>query len=124
MKVLIAFAFALTGILVGMDAYVKVYLPDGPKSEAFRLRRGLQLGAVSSTVSLLTCVLFFYFPPASLSLFWPIAVYALAGNILNLVSVVYCLREITPRGLFAALVVLLNQALWILLLILAVTVNF
>ena len=124
MKVLIAFAFALTGILVGMDAYVKVYLPDGPKSEALRLRRGLQIGAASSGISLLTCVLFFYFPPASLSLFWPLAVYLLTGNILNLVAVVYCLREITPKGLLAALVVLLNQALWILLLILTVTATF
>jgi hypothetical protein len=124
MKVLIAFSVAFTGALFGMGIYAKSNPPEISERGVVSLRRGLQVGTVSSTVVLLLYIIMFYFPPVSPSLVWPLVLTAFAGNILNLVSLVYCLRELSGESLCAALVVLLNQFLWILFAIRAMTVDF
>jgi len=65
-----------------------------------------------------------YRPPVSPSIFWPITLCAIAGNILNVTSLVCCLREFSVESLFAAFFVLLNQFLWILYALRAITVDF
>jgi len=124
MKVLIAFAVAFTAALFGMGIYTKSHPPEASEKGVVWLRQGLRIGAVSSTVVLLLYIIMFYFPPVSPSLVWPLMLTAFAGNILNLVSLVYCLRELSGESLCAALFVLLNQFLWILYAIRAMTVDF
>jgi hypothetical protein len=121
---LITIAFALTGTVVGMGVYLKSHPPDSSERGIFWLRRGLWLGALSSAAVLVLFSVMFYFPPVSPSLFWPLALSALAGNVLNLVSLIYCLRELSGESLCAAFVVLLNQFLWILYAIRGITVDF
>jgi hypothetical protein len=124
MKELIIFAFILSATLIAMGTYVKAHPPDASATGVLWLRRGLQVGIASSTVVLLIYIVMFFFPPVSPSLVWPLILFACAGNILNLVSLVYCLRELNGESLFAALFVLLNQLLWALFALRAMTVDF
>ena len=114
MKVLTAFAFILTAALCGMGIYVKSHPPEASAKGVFWLQRGLRLGAVSAAAVLLLYIAILYFLPASPSLFCPLMLCAFAGSILNLVSLFYCLRERNGESLCAAVLVLLNQFLWIL----------
>jgi hypothetical protein len=66
----------------------------------------------------------FYFPPVSPARNLPLVLVAFVGNILNLVAIVDCLRELSGESLFAAFVVLLNQLLWILYALRVMTVDF
>jgi hypothetical protein len=114
MYVLIASAAALTAILIGMGFYIKSHPPEASEKGVFWLQRGLRLGAVSATAVLLLLSGILYFQPSSPSLFWPLMVPALAGSVLNLVSLGYCLRERNGESLCATCFVLLTQLLWIL----------
>jgi hypothetical protein len=124
MKISIAFAVAVTAAVFGMGIYVKSHPPEGSQKGILWLRRGLRVAAVSSTAILSLFIVMFYFPPVSPSLVWPLMLSAFAGNILNLVSLVYCLRELNGESLCAAFLVLLDQFLWILYAIRAMTVDF
>jgi hypothetical protein len=121
---LIAFAFVVAAALLGMSVYTKSHPPDVSSSSMRRLRRGVRLGAASATLVLLLYVAMLYFPPVSPSLFWPLTIGALEGNILNLVSLIFCLRDLNGRSLFSATLVVLGQFLWVLYAIRAVTVEF
>lgn len=114
MQILVVSGAVLTAILVGMGLYIKSHPPEASANGIRWLQRGLRLGAASAAAVLLLLVAIWYFQPSSPSLFWPLMVCALAGSILNLVSLGYCLREHNGESLCAALFVLLNQFLWIL----------
>ena len=107
-----------------MWIYIRSHPPDASVRGVLWLRRGLRLGTVSSTAVLLLYLMMLYFPPVSPSLFWPLTLCALAGNILNLVSLVSCLRELNGKSLFAGFLILLSQMLWILFALLAMSVDF
>jgi hypothetical protein len=113
MLVLIATAFVVTGVLVGLGFYVKSHPPDVSSMGVRSLQRALRLGAISSTAVLLLYIIMFYFPLVFRSRNLPLVLCALAGNILNLAALVDCLREISGESLFAACFVLLDQLLWI-----------
>jgi hypothetical protein len=113
MNVLIACAAALTAILVGMDLYTQSHPPDASEKGVLWLQRGLLLGAISATAVLLLLIAILFLQPLSPSLFWPLMIPAVAGSVLNLFSLAYCLRERNSESLLAACFVLLNQFLWI-----------
>jgi hypothetical protein len=114
MRELIASAAVLTVVLVGMGVYIRSNPPEASPKGVSWLRRGLQLGAGSAMAVLLLLIAILYFEPFSPLLFWPLMSCAFAGSILNLVSLVYCLRERNGESLCAAGFVVLNQFLWIL----------
>ena len=114
MQILIAFALILTIALSGMALYVKSQPPEASGKGVFRLLRGLRLGTISAVAVLLLFIAIRYFLPPSPSLFWTVMLFALAGNILNLISLVYCLRELNGKSILGGFLVLLNQLLWIL----------
>jgi hypothetical protein len=124
MPTLIAIAFVVTAAILALGVHAKSYSPNGSVAGVRGLRRGLRLGAVSSTAILLLYIIMFYFPPVSPARNLPLVLCALVGNILNLAAVVDCLRELNGESLFAAFVVLLNQLLWILYALRVMTVDF
>lgn len=124
MAVLATFSFVLAGIVFGMGAYIKSHPPEVSARGVLFLKRGLQLGAASSTAIFLLYAMMLYRPPVSPSLFWPLALIALAGNVLNLISLAYCLRVLSGESLFTATLVSLGQVLWILFALRAITVDF
>jgi hypothetical protein len=119
MQILIAIAVALSGALFWMTHYVKSHPPDTTEAGLLHLQRGLQLGKISSAALLVLYVLMYRFAPVNLGLVWPVILITLAGNALNLVSLIDCLRELNAEVLVAALLVLLCQVLWVLFGILA-----
>jgi hypothetical protein len=124
MRTLIATALIVTVAIFALGVHAKSYAPGGSAAGVRGLRRGLRLGAVSSTAILLLYVIMFYFPPVSPARNLPLVLCAFVGNILNLAAVVDCLRELSGEGLFAAFVVLLSQLLWILYALRVMTVDF
>jgi hypothetical protein len=124
MLVLIATAFAVTGVLVALRVYVKSHPPDVTTVGVLSLQRALLLGAISSTAVLLLYIIEFYFPLVFRSRNLPLFLCAFAGNILNLVALVDCFRELSGECLFAACFILLNQVLWIFYGLIVLTVDF
>jgi hypothetical protein len=124
MNVLVVAAFLLAAMVSGTSLYVKLRPPEMSSTGVAWLRRGLKLGMISSVSVLVLYLVMLYRPPVSPSIFWPITLCAIAGNILNLVSLVCCLRELSVEGVFGALLVLLNQFLWVLYALRAMTVDF
>jgi hypothetical protein len=114
MRELTVLVFVLAVGLYGMRIYIKSHPPQASPKGVFWLHRGLRLGAVSSTVLLFLYIGVLYFVPTSPSLFWPLMLPAIGGSVLNLASLIYCLRERNGKSVFAAILVLLNQLLWIL----------
>jgi hypothetical protein len=107
-----------------MWVYVKSHPPEASAKGVLWLGRGLRLGTASSIAVLLLYIATLFFPPVNPSLFWPLAMCAFAGNILNLISLASCLREINGESLFAGVLVLLVQFLWILYAIRVMSVDF
>jgi hypothetical protein len=124
MRTLIAVALVVTAAIFALGVHVKYHAPNASVSGVRGLRRGLRLGAVSAMAILLLYIIMFYFPPVSPARNLPLVLVAFVGNILNLVAIVNCLRELTGESIFAAFVVLLNQLLWILYALLVMTVDF
>ena len=97
--------------LFGMRAYLKTHSPDLSETELRGLMRGLGLG-VASTIVL---PLFYVVAGLERSRFLgnlPYVLAALAGNIVNVLAVYRCLRRVTAPGLFAGLILVLIQLLW------------
>jgi hypothetical protein len=88
------------------------------------LKRGVRLGIVSTVSILLLNLWTLWLPPVSPSMVLPLEICALFGNALNIVSLIFCLRELTGEGLFTATFLILNQILWVLFAIRALTVDF
>jgi hypothetical protein len=111
MKILlVVFAFVPAGTFFALRAYFKAHPPDSSETGIRGLQRGLKLGAASA-VALPAAYILLYFLPANLGNL-PHLVCALAGNIVNLCGLVDCLRELSGESLFAALLLVLTQLLW------------
>jgi hypothetical protein len=73
-------------------------------------------------IVLVLFIIMLHFPPMFFSL--PLLLCALAGNVLNLMALVDCLRELSGESLFAACFILLSQLLWILYALLIAFADF
>jgi hypothetical protein len=124
MQILIGFALAISVGLLGMSIYIRLHPPEGSVEGTRYLQRGLRLGTASAITVSLLFVAMHLFPPISLSTIQPLALVAVTGNIVNAIAVVCCLRELSGESLCATFLILLNQALWILYGLLALTVQF
>ena len=107
---LVALAFGPAATLLALRAYFKTHPPDSSEAGIRGLRRGLKLGAASATALPLAYILL-YFRPVTLGTL-PYLVCALAGNIVNLCGLVDCFRELSGESLFAALLLIFTQLLW------------
>ena len=124
MMILVAIAIAISGAISGFSLYIKSHPPDASIPGISSLRRGLQLGIMSSTSVSLLYIVMLFFPLVIPSRNLPFVLCAIGGNLLNLAAGIYCLRELTGESLFAGLLVLLNQLLWILYALRVLTVDF
>jgi hypothetical protein len=114
----------LAAALFALGIYFKYRPPDMSAAGARNLQQALWLGS-ASPIALMLLVAAGYFhrhigpglPVLSL-------VCAYLGNIFNLVAVFLCLSELSGESLFAGLLLLLTQALWVLYALLAVFSNF
>jgi hypothetical protein len=111
---MIAVAFIVTAAIVAMGAYIKSHPPDASELGVRRLRLGLRLGTASSATAFLVWVLMLCFPGAFLTRNVLLVLLGVAGNIVNVMGLVDCLRELNGESLFAALLLVFSQLLWIL----------
>ncbi len=111
---MIVVAFVVMAAIVGMGTYIKSHPPDASELGVQRLRIGLRLGTASSAAVLLVYILMFCFPGAFLTRNVFLVLLGVAGNIVNLMGLVDCLRELNGESLFAALLLVFSQLLWIL----------
>jgi hypothetical protein len=102
---------------------LKKHLPDASPDSNRSLERGLRVGTFSS-MGLFLLYVVTYFRPAALGRNAPYALCALVGNVANLAALVFCLRELSGESLFAALLLALEQLLWVLYAVTAVLVDF
>jgi hypothetical protein len=123
MQVLIASAFLLACAVPLLRLYLNKYLPDASPDSNRSLQRGLRIGTLSA-IGLLLLYIVTYFRPAALGRNAPYVLCALVGNVANLAALVFCLRELNGESLFAALLLVLEQLLWILYAVTAVLVDF
>jgi hypothetical protein len=114
MSTVIVVALVVTIAIIVMSMYVRSHPPDASERGVRRLRLGLRLGTASSTTVLLIFVLMLYFPGSFLTWNLLLVLLGVAGNIVNLMAVVDCLRELNGESLFAALLLVFSQLLWIL----------
>ena len=114
MSTMIAVAFIVTAAIVAMGAYIDSHPPDASELGIRRLRLGLRLGAASSATVFLLWALMLCFPGAFLTRNVLLVLLGVAGNVLNLMGLVDCLRELNGESLFAALLLVFSQLLWIL----------
>jgi hypothetical protein len=124
MRVLVVVALALTATLSGLGFFLKSHPPELSAGGVLSLRRGILVGMASSSAVSAVFIAILIWPPVAPSLFWPLALCAAAGNLLNLVALIFCLREVIGESIFTAFILLLIQALWILFALRAVTVDF
>jgi hypothetical protein len=114
MNTLTIVAFIVTAAIIAMGIYTKSHPPDASELGVQRLRIGLRLGTASSATILLIFVLMICFPGPFLAWNLLLVLLGVAGNIVNLLGVVDCLRELNGESLFAALLLIFSQLLWIL----------
>jgi hypothetical protein len=123
MQVLIVSAFLLACAVSLLRLYLNKHPPDASPDSNRSLQRGLLVGTVSSIVVFLLYIVS-YFQPAAFGRNAPYVLCALVGNVANLAALVFCLRELNGENLFAALLLVLEQLLWILYALRAVLVDF
>jgi hypothetical protein len=104
-------AFAPAVLLVALRIYWKSHPPDLSEIGVQGLQRGLKLGALSATALPLLCILFNFRPVSGGNIFYFVC--AVARNIVNLAAITDCLRELSGQSLFAALVLIGTQLLWV-----------
>jgi hypothetical protein len=113
MSAMIVVAFVVMVAIVVMRTYIKSHPPDASELGVRRLQIGLRLGMLSSAAILLTFLVLAYFPAVHYIPNLPFALFGVAGNIVNLMGIVDCLREVNGEALFAALLLVFSQLLWI-----------
>jgi hypothetical protein len=113
MDTFVIVAFVVTVAISAMGTYTKIHPPDASELGAQRLRIGLRLGMISSATILLTFLILAYVSAAQHIPKLLFILFGLAGNIFNLMGIVDCLREVNGQALFAALLLVFSQLLWI-----------
>jgi hypothetical protein len=113
MDTLLIVALVVMLAIVAMGTYIKSHPPDASELGVQRLRIGLRLGMLSSAAILLMFLVLAYFPAVHRIPNLPFALFGVAGNIVNLMGIVECLREVNGEALFAALLLVFSQLLWI-----------
>jgi hypothetical protein len=108
---LVLLAFVPAVGLFAVRAYVKTHPPETSELGLRALLRGLAFG-VASTFALPLIYIVYDFQMVRFSSNFPYIVFALAGNIINFLSLSGCLRKLTGPGLGVALFLLLVQLLW------------
>jgi hypothetical protein len=106
-------AFVPAALLLALRIYFNSHPPDSSEAGARDLQRGLKLGAISAAALPLLFILANFRP---ISAGWaniPYVICAFAGNALNLTAITDCLRERSGESLFAALLVLGVQLVWL-----------
>jgi hypothetical protein len=106
-------AFIVTAAIFVMGTDIKFHPPDASELGVRRLRIGLRLGMVSSAAIFLMFLALAYIPVAQHipRLLFPL--FGVAGNIVNLMGIVDCLREVNGEALFTVLLLVFSQLLWI-----------
>jgi hypothetical protein len=113
MSAMIVVALVVMAAIVAMGTYIKSRPPDASQLGVRRLQIGLRLGMLSSAAILLTFLVLDYFPVLHHIPNLSFALFAVAGNIVNLMAIVDCLREVNGEAFFAALLLVFRQLLWI-----------
>jgi hypothetical protein len=119
-KLLILLVFVPGACLFAVRAYLKTHPPSLSLAHLRRLFRGLGFG-VASTLALplfyIVCAFQQIRFPGSLPYHFPgslaYVVFALAGNITNVLGLYGCLRKLTGPGVAVASFLLLVQLLWL-----------
>ena len=106
-------AFAPAALLLALRIYFKSHPPDSSEAGARGLQRGLKLGAISAAVLPLLFILANFRPISGGEANIPYVICAFAGNAINLAAITDCLRERSGESLFAALLVLGVQLVWL-----------
>jgi len=113
MSAMIVVTFVVMAAIVVMGTYIKSHPSDASELGVRRLQIGLRLGMLSSAAILLTFLVLAYFPVLHHIPNLSLALFAVAGNIVNLMAIVDCLREVNGEAFFAALLLVFRQLLWI-----------
>jgi hypothetical protein len=106
---LVVVAFVPAAALLALRAYFKSHPPDLSEMGVRGLQRGLKIGAASAT-ALPVAYLLLSFRATDLG--YIRFVCGIAGNIVNLAGLIDCLRELSGESLFAALLLIFAQLLW------------
>jgi hypothetical protein len=114
----------LAAAIFALGIYFKYRPPDMSAAGARNLQHALWLGSASPIALLLLVALGNIHPHTGPGLSLPALVCAYLGNMFNLVAVFLCLSELSGESLFAGLLLLLTQALWILCAVLALIADF
>lgn len=118
---LIAFALVVAASLLAMSIYAKLRPPDASPWRTLSQARHSPWRSMFGGDSV---VIRGHAVRTARTSFASLGACAFVGNILNLVSLVFCLRATNGQSLFAGVLVLFNQLLWIMYALRALTVEF
>jgi hypothetical protein len=110
--VLVIAVFISAGAIFALRAYFRFRPPDSSETGLRALQRGLLLGGLSAAALPFAYAFGFYHPIRVLGIF-PYVVCAAAGNIVNLVGLTDCLRELSGQSIFSAILLALLQLVWL-----------
>ena len=124
MNVLTIISFGVAAVLASLRFYLNRHPPEVSALGLRRLRLALHLGTVCSTAVFCLFLAWIRWKPVSVTPNHGLLSLAIIGNFMNATALFYSLREISAEGIFTALLILADQALWILYLMLVLTVDF
>lgn len=124
MNALAIISFGVAAVLAFLGFYLNRHPPEVSALGLRRLRFALQLGTGCSTAVFCLFLAWIRWKPASVTPNHALLSLAIIGNFTNATALVYSLREISAEGIFSALLILVDQGLWILYLMLVLTVDF
>jgi hypothetical protein len=115
---------ALGAAIFALGLYFKYHPPDISTVGTRNLQHALWLGSASPIALLLLLALGYIHHHVGSGLSLPALLCALLGNLLNLFAVLLCLSELSVETVFAGLLLIFVQLLWILYAMLAVSSDF
>jgi hypothetical protein len=124
MNVLAMISLGVAAVLVFLTFYISRHPPEISALDLRRLRLALRLGTICSTTVFCLFLAWIRWKPISVTPNHALLFLAIVGNFINATALFYSLRKISIEGLFTALIILIDQGLWILYLMLVLTVDF
>jgi hypothetical protein len=121
MPILAGLSFITAVGLLILTVRVQKFAPWAPHPK--RLRYAITAGFASSVVLAISLALWTILLPI-FHVWYPLGWIVTAGNVANLISGIFLLLEFTAEGVLGAVLMGINQILWVLLGLLAATVNF